>query len=343
MRLWKSKKFWRLSLFGLVGVALAVLLWQVHGVLTPFWLALFIAYLFHPVVDKLHRLGVSKGLSIGLVFLGLVAVVTCIIMFGIPEMFKEFNKLAQNLPQYAGQLQESFSGMHRWYQRAGFPAGVVKAIDANLAGLEEWVGEKLKGVIAAIITFISVLPLLILAPILAIYLLYDWERIKTGLKEMVPYCWRNGAIHLGQETSRVLRRFLRGHLTVATLVGIMTGLGMKLIGMDYALLIGVISALFDVIPYFGPVIGAVPVMALALLKSPQMALWAAGVILIVQQLESNIIQPKVVGNSVGLHPLVVVFVLLAGGDLFGFWGMILAVPVAAVIRVWLAYIYLKLV
>jgi len=121
------------------------------------------------------------------------------------------------------------------------------------------------------------------------------------------------------------------------------GLGVEFVGMDYALLIGIIGGVADLIPYFGPIIGAVPALLLALTKSPWMAFKVAIVILVVQQIEGNLISPKLMGDSVKLHPLWVVFALLAGGEVAGFWGMLLAVPLAAVIKVVIRHIYLRLV
>ncbi|MCL4440943.1 MAG: AI-2E family transporter [Firmicutes bacterium] len=343
MELFKSLKSLRIAIFSLVLIALVALLWRVRPILTPFFLAFFIAYLLSPVVGFLYQRGMSRGIAIAVTYLVLAVIVTALVVFVLPEMFRELNRFAQSLPRYAGDVQAFFDGLQANYKRVTLPAAVVKSIDANLVRAEEWLGLKLQSIIAWIISLVGVLPLLILSPILSVYILYDWERFKSGLKNAVPADWRGNAIHLGQEINLVIRRFLRGNLTVAALVGIMTGVGMKAIGMDYALLIGVICGLFDLIPYFGPVIGAVPALGLALLKSPGMVLWALAVIVIVQQLESNIIQPKIMGDSLGLHPLVIVFALLAGGDLFGFWGMLLAVPIAGVFRVVLSYIYLKLV
>jgi len=343
MEMLQRAKFWRITLFVLVFAAGLLVLWNVRGILTPFFLAFFLAYLFNPAVSAVNRRGFSRGISIALVYLILALVLGSLILFGIPETFKELNRFAESLPRYAGEVQSVLDRLQAGYQQAGLPPGVIKTIDSNLAMGQDWLADKLQDLINSLISLVTLLPLVILSPILSIYLLYDWERLKEGLKRAVPSSWRGNAIHLGQEVSLVIRKFLRGNLTVAVIVGALVGLGMKLIHMDYALLIGVISGVFDLIPYFGPVIGAIPALALALLKSKSMALWTLAVIFVVQQVESNIIQPKIMGDSIGLHPLVIVFALLAGGDLFGFWGMLLAVPAAGVIRVVFKYVYLKLV
>ncbi|HWJ02064.1 MAG TPA: AI-2E family transporter [Verrucomicrobiae bacterium] len=343
MSIWRSTRFWRIGLFSLVGITLLSLTWLARAVLIPFLIAFLLAYLFSPAVKFLTQRKFSRGISIALVFTIFFLSIGTLIFYGIPELFGELNNLAESLPVYAGDVQRFFTDFQAQYKHSGLPPGIVRTIDANLVAGEEWLTVKLQNLISWILSLVGSLPLLVLAPVLAIYMLLDWERFKQGLTGSLPHKWRPGAIHLGQELNFVFRKFIRGHLTVAALVGILVGLGMKLIGMDYALLIGVISGLFDLIPYFGPVIGAVPALSLALLKSPGMALWVLAVIFIVQQLESNVIHPKIVGDSIGLHPLVIVFVLLAGGKLFGFWGMLLAVPAAGMIKVLLTYLYLKLV
>ncbi|MDA8441070.1 MAG: AI-2E family transporter, partial [Peptococcaceae bacterium] len=341
-RWWKNPKLWRIGLFGLCGLGLLGLIWQVRSVLMPFYLAFFLAYIFSPAVGFLHRQHLPRGVAIVIVYCGFAAAVTILVVFGLPEVFKETNKFAESLPRYAVEAQTTVEHLNQHYRR-GLPPAVLKAIDTNLGAGEAWLSGTLQDVIAWFISLVAALPLLVLAPILSIYLLLDWERLKSGLKQAVPRRVRGNLIHLAQEINFVLRKFIRGHLTVATIVGGLIGVGMQLIGMDYALLIGIISGLFDLIPYFGPIIGAIPAVGLAILKSPAMALRVALVIFVVQQVESNLIHPKIVGESVGLHPFLVVFVLLAGAKLCGFWGMLLAVPVAGVIRVGLSYIYLKLV
>ena len=343
MTLLKSLKFWRICIFSLVGICLLALCWIVRSILTPFLLAFLLAYLFSPAVKALTVRDIPRGVAIALVYALFALLLVGLIMFGIPEMFRELYKLADSLPRYANELEQFLAAIQAKYQQAGLPPGIVKTIDANLGKGEEWLGVKLQSLIDGGVALLGALPLLILAPVLSIYMLYDWERMKSGLKTVVPNNRRPAAIHLGQEINTVFRKFWRGNLVVSVIVGVLTGIGMKLIGMEYALLIGIVSGLFEIIPYFGPVIAAVPALALALLKSPSMVLWVLGVIFIIQQLESNLIQPKIVGDSLGLHPLVLVFVLLAGGELFGVWGMLFAVPTAAVIRVILQYVYLKLV
>jgi len=138
-------------------------------------------------------------------------------------------------------------------------------------------------------------------------------------------------------------KFIRGHLLVASMVGVLTSLGLALVGVKFYLLLGIIAGIADLIPYFGPIIGAIPAVGLALLNSSQQALYVLLVMVVVQQVENNLLSPKILGDSVGLHPVVVIFVLLAGGHLFGILGMLLAVPLTAILRILVNYLYTLLV
>ncbi|HEX3032252.1 MAG TPA: AI-2E family transporter, partial [Bacillota bacterium] len=145
------------------------------------------------------------------------------------------------------------------------------------------------------------------------------------------------------DMDQVLRGFIRGHLLVCGLVGGLSALGLYLIGVPFALLLGIIAGILDIIPFFGPILGAVPALALALLQSWQATIYTLLLFVIIQQVEGNIITPKILGEAVGLHPLIIIFALLAGGHLWGVTGMIIALPLAAVIRVAARYMLIKLV
>ena len=136
------------------------------------------------------------------------------------------------------------------------------------------------------------------------------------------------------DINEVLSGFSQGHLLVCVLVGALTGLAAALLGIRYAIIIGFINGLAELLPYLGPLLGAIPSLALALTEGTRQAVYLGVAILVIQQLEANLLSPRIVGNRVGLHPLVVIFALLAGGELFGKWGILLAVQVAAVLKVW---------
>jgi len=320
-----------------------LLLFKVRSILGPFFLAFVLAYLLNPLVVALERHKISRKKSILIVFGLIIAIVITLVFLVLPILYNELSKLAVILPNAIQQFTERVDGLREQFKATGLPSRVALVLDEHLGQGEVIFANRLNLFLDNLPKVLSTATLYILSPVIAIYFLADWKGLGTHFNRMVPQRCRMEWRRLWQDINHVIRQFVRGDLFVAVIVGVLIGLGVKLVGMDYALLIGLICGVFDLIPYFGPFIGAVPAILLALTHSPAMAIKVGLIILIVQQLEGSIISPKLMGDSVGLHPLWVVFALLAGGELVGFWGMLLAVPVAAVIRVVLNHVYFRLV
>lgn len=282
-------------------------------------------------------------MAIAVVFIGIVVVLGLSFFLVLPVLYSELAKLTVVLPQTMQNMDQFVQNVRAQFQASGLPNRVALVLDGHLGQGEEWLAAKLSWFLRMLPDALTSLSLYILSPILAIYFLADWQNLENSFMRLIPQKWRLEWQRLWQDINHVVRRFVHGNLVVAVIVGALVGIGVKLVGMDYALLIGIIGGLSDLIPYFGPLLGAVPALLLALTKSPAMAVKVALVILVVQQLEGNVISPKLMGNSVRLHPIWIVFALLAGGELAGVWGMLLAVPFAAVLKVILRHIYLRLV
>lgn len=337
------KKSWRWLFISFVFVLGLILLMLVKPVLGPFLLAFALSYLLNPVVEGLEKRGIGRRWAIAWVFIGIIFLLGTALFLMLPKLYTELSKLAVSLPTTMQALDHSIQDFRANFRSTGLPNQVVQVIDENLARVEVFLVERLRAFLHTLPEMLASLSLFILSPVLAIYFLADWKRFNKGCLRLVPQKWRLEWQRLLQDINHVVRRFIRGDLIIAVIVGILTGIGVKLIGMDYALVIGIICGMFDLIPYFGPVIGAVPSILLGLTYSPMMGLKIAIVIIVVQQLESDVISPKLMGDSVGLHPLLIVFVLLAGGELAGFWGMLFSVPIAAVLRVLFRHFYFRLV
>lgn len=338
-----KKQKWRWLFVITIFILSIWLLTSVRPILSPFLLALALAYLLAPVVEVLIRRGVGRKTAIAIVFLGIIGTLAITIFLLIPKLYWELSKLTSVLPETMAAVEQKVLDFRSNFQAAGLPHQVISLMDQHLVQGESSMVTWLDGVLDNIPKILTSMTLLILSPVIAIYFLADWERIQGGLLRIVPQRKRVAWQRLIQDISHIVRSYIRGNILVALIVGVLTGVGVKLVGMDYALLIGVLCGLFDLIPYFGPLIGAIPAVLLGLVVSPFMAIKVLIVILIVQQLESSVISPKLMGDSVGLHPLWIIFALLAGGEFAGFWGMLLSVPVAAVIRVIIRHIYFWLV
>ncbi|MHB8076180.1 AI-2E family transporter [Desulfosporosinus fructosivorans] len=338
-----KNKRWRWIFTGTCLLLAMLLLFKVRSILGPFFLAFLLAYLLNPLVVVLERHKISRKRSILIVFGMIIAIMITIVFLVLPILYNELSKLAVILPNAIQQFTERVDGLREQFKATGLPSRVALVLDEHLGQGEVIIANRLKLFLDNLPKVLSTATLYILSPVIAIYFLADWKGLGVHFNRMVPQRWRMEWRRLWQDINHVIRQFVRGDLVVAVIVGILIGIGVKLVGMEYGLLIGLICGIFDLIPYFGPVIGAVPAILLALTHSPAMAIKVGLIILIVQQLEGSIISPKLMGDSVGLHPLWVVFALLAGGELVGFWGMLLAVPVAAVIRVVFNHIYFRLV
>ncbi|EGW40364.1 AI-2E family transporter [Desulfosporosinus sp. OT] len=336
-------KYWKWIFTGICLLLGVLLLFKVRTILGPFFLAFVLAYLLNPLVDGLERHRISRNKSIAIVFTGIIAVLAIIIFIILPIIYNELSKLAVILPNTIQSVTERIEGFREQFKATGLPSRVALVLDQHLGQGEVIIAERLNLFLANLPNALSTVTLYILSPVITLYLLADWKGLEDSFFRIIPQRWRMEWRRLWQDINHVIRQFVRGDLVIAVIVGVLIGVGVKIVGMEYALLIGLICGIFDLIPYFGPVIGAVPSLLLALTKSPGMALKVALVIFIVQQLEGNIISPKLMGESVGLHPLWVVFALLACGEIAGFWGMLFAVPLAAVIRVIFKHIYFRLV
>ncbi|MGE4271544.1 MAG: AI-2E family transporter [Desulfitobacterium sp.] len=338
-----KKEKWRwIFLVSIIVMSLLFIL-SVRSILSPFILAFILAYLLEPVVGSLVKRGAGRKLAIAIVFVGILVSISLLVFFIIPMLYIELSKLTLVLPSTLQTFEQLIQDFRTNFRATGLPNQVVSILDEHLGEGESFLVNWLEEFLDNLPQLLTSMSFLILSPVIAIYLLADWKRLQIGFLRIVPQRQRVSWQRVIQDISHVVRSFIRGNLTVAIIVGILSGVGVKLMGMDYALLIGVICGVFDLIPYFGPLIGAVPAVLLGLIESPFMAIKVAIVILIVQQLEGSIISPKLMGDSVGLHPLWIIFALLAGGEIAGFWGMLFSVPIAAIIRVLIRHIYYWLV
>lgn len=341
---WKlDYKFKRRLLLVILFLLIVYFLYSVRKIFPPFILAIIIAYVLNSPVEQLERLKVKRLYGILVVYLSVSLLLFILGFYGMPVVIKQLTAFGEKIPFYTSEVQGILRDFYNDYKRFNIPASLRESIDSNIVHFEKTITQFLSKLISGLFSLFSQLLNFIIAPILAFYLLKDKEEICKALVQLIPVTKRSEILGLWQEINSVLLKFIRGHFLVAVLVAFATALGLSLIGMDFPLLFGIIAGLTNIIPYFGPVIGAIPALALALLTSPKLALYVILVVAIVQQLESNLLSPRILGKSVGLNPVLVIFVLLAGGELWGFVGLLVAVPLAAVLKIIITYIFLKLV
>lgn len=327
----------------LVSIAGLYFMYRVRIVLVPFIFAFFIAYLLNPLVKFVEKRNLPKCWAILWVYLVVFVLSGIIIVFGVPHILNELNLLISDIPKLTAEVQSIVAHVQTRYSRFALPEGVRQIINERIINFQELLLNAVRAGMASLVKLISYLISLVIAPVFAFYILKDIEQIKNSVTLTIPRKYRSDVLAIGRDIEEIISAFLRGHLLVCIIVGVLTGFGMFLIGLDFALIIGVIAGVAELVPFLGPLIAAIPAISLALLVSRETAVYATIVILIVQQLENSVISPKILGESMGLHPLIVIFSIMAGGELYGFLGILIAVPVAATLKVILRYIYLKLV
>lgn len=332
-----SKRLW----WTLLSLVIIAFLYRVRAVLTPFFFAIVIAYILYPLTDAVEKRGASRGVAILVVYAFFALLAGVSLWLVVPNLVAELETIVLELPEQAKEWEALSQRIVNFVRRMKLPNMVGEALNI-LVGRVELALETLAGKLAQVVmgAFTNLIALII-SPILAYYLLKDHQAMRQRALQYVPAPFRGEAQAMMTEINRALNGFFRGQLVVSIFVGLFVYLGLFLLKIPYALFIGLIAGLFDIIPYFGPVLGFLPAAAFALLKSPLTVLWVLLLFAAANQIENGIISPKIIGDRVGLHPLVVIFAVLVGGDLLGILGMLIAVPVAATLRVVLEHFFLR--
>lgn len=329
--------FW-LTVLGAVFVAFYLF----RAVLLPFVAGAAIAYFLDPLTDRLERLRLPRALAAILVILLFFALALTVLLLFVPLLQKQIGLLFQNLPTYAETLRGQADVLWIKIQtRAGVPVEEQRTLSDAVGGMPDvgralrWAGQIFGEVLSGGLAVFNLLSLLFITPVVAFYLLRDWDRMTAMLDSLIP----RGVLPTvrGQlaEIDRTLSGFARGQILLCLTLGSFYAIGLSLAGLEFGLIIGILAGLLAFIPFVGTWTGAILSIGLAFAQfdDPVRIAIIAGVFAAGQALEGNVLQPMLVGDRVGLHAVWVIFALLAGGSLFGFVGILLAVPVAAVLGV----------
>ena len=330
--------------WGLLLFAIGWLVWRLGPVLTPFVLAALLAWMGDPLVDRLEASGRSRNAAVALVFTLMVLFLVLALVILVPMVVAQVRTLGESLPGYRDWLLQP--AMPWLEARTGIDID-ARLAPARMLDLVREHSERAGGIAAtalgvvsrsgaAMLTWIANIVLL---PVITFFFLRDWDRMVARAASMIPRDHVDTVTRLARESSDVLGGFLRGQFLVMVILGAMYGVGLWLVGLELGLLIGIIAGLFTFIPYVGPATGIILGLIAALV---QFGDWQhlAGVAVVFglgQLVESYWLTPKLVGDRIGLHPVAVIFAVMAGGVLFGFVGMLIALPAAAVGNVLLRF------
>ncbi|MFD1018857.1 AI-2E family transporter [Thalassobacillus hwangdonensis] len=307
---------------------LLVIIWRV---LLPFLIAGFIAFLLHPVIEKLHAFPMPRWTAILIIYLSFFGLIGYGLYKGLPHMIRQMKQLNEQIPALTEQYR---SFIYQLYEKtAALPEGFHNQLDRSLNRMQEWSTSRLDGVITSFTGIMDVVIIAAVIPVLTFYFLKDFELIKRVMKKLTPKRFQPEGKDMLREMNASLGGYIRGQLLVCLIVGVLAFIGFWVIGIDYPLLLGVIVGATNIIPYFGPLIGAVPAVIIALITSGKMVLFVVIVIVVVQIAEGNLVSPYVVGRTTHIHPILIIFALLVGEEVAGIFGMIVAVPILTCVKV----------
>ncbi len=333
----------RWQLFAITAV-IVYLIWLLAPVLMPFAIAAMLAYLGDPLADRLERMGLGRMWAATIVFVVLLIAVVGVLLLLIPLIARQIENLITNLPHYGDWAQHV---AWPWLQARLHLDPHLFDSERLLNGIKEHIGS-IGGVATVVLGKVSRsgvgiamwLTNLVLIPVVAFYLLRDWDRLVAMIDGMLPRSIQPTIARLARESDNILGAFVRGQLLVMLALGVFYGAGLELTGLSVGLLIGMVAGLLSFVPYLGFIVGFVAAIIAALVQFGDWThvLLVCGVFAVGQLLEGYVLVPKLVGDKIGLHPVAVIFAVLAGGYLFGFLGVLLALPAASVILVLLRYL-----
>jgi len=325
----QQTKYWSIA----AGVFL-LMLWYLGDVIMPFVLGGAIAYFLDPVADRLETMGVSRVLATVLITMFAIIIFILMALLIIPTLVEQTVSLVNSAPEIFSKLKDFLT--ERFPSLMDANSTLRQSLDSLGESIQSKGAELVNTVVSSAMSLINVLVLMIIVPVVAFYMLLDWDKMVAKIDSFLPRDHAPVIRQIARDVDQTLSSFIRGQGTVCITMGVYYAIGLMLVGLQFGLLVGAFAGLITFIPYIGALIGGALAIGLGLFQ-----FWGdwvslglvAGVFMVGQALEGNVITPKLVGSSVGLHPVWLMFALTVFGTLFGFVGMLVAVPVAAMIGV----------
>ena len=334
-------------IFILSGIALILwVLYLLKPVVLPFVAAFLVAYLFSPLVDKIHKIGLPRWLAISIVFIGIGVVLTLAMWYLVPLVWEQLMYARDSIPAGIHWLNytllpwvsQTFSVEPMEIDTQQMSTVVMEYIQTNYSA--DSIQAMLLKVAQSGLNFIQIGGTVVLIPIIAFYFLLDWDRMLDNMRRLIPRPYEKSTLHIVGECHSVLGAFVKGQFLVMFLLGTVYAVGLQIIGLEIGLIIGMVAGLASIIPYLGFAVGMIAAVIATLFQFgiDWMQLVLVGVVFMIgQAVEGYVLQPFLLGDKIGLSPVAVVFAVLAGAQLAGFLGMLIALPVAAIIVVLLRH------
>ena len=325
----QQAKYW-----GIATAMFLVVMWFLGDVILPFVLGAAIAYCLDPIADKMERAGASRAVATGIITAMAILVFLIAILLIVPLLTRQAGDLAAAAPEMAANLQAVL--VEKFPELGNGESIIRKSLSEIGTAVQSRGDELLKTLLASVSGLFNVVVLFVVVPVVAFYLLYDWDNMIAKIDALLPRDHAPVIRDLARQIDRTMAGFVRGQGTVCLILGIYYAVALMLVGLNFGLVVGFIAGALTFIPYVGALVGGMLAVGLALAQFWGDWIWIVLVWAIFQSgqfVEGNILTPRLVGSSVGLHPVWLIFALSAFGALFGFVGLLVAVPVAAMIGV----------
>lgn len=339
----KTASFW---LRTIIIVMIVWLLSKVTSIYLPVILALILSFLLNSVVDFFVRLPARWGrrqmprsIAVLLSFVVAVFAIVIVALFIVFPFIQEFDKFVIDLPGLVRRIQFLIVVIEQQATAMELPDNVRDLLNQGVANMASFSVEMAKRILNAVFGFASQAVELVVVPVLTYYLLKDWRSLQLGFINAFSPQYRQHLQNVTSEMGNVISGYIRGQIVISIIMGVLVFSGMYLLGVDYPLVLGLLATLTETIPIIGPVIGAIPAILLAYIISPALAVKVIVFYILIQQIENHLIVPNIMGHTIDLHPIVVVISLLIGGHIYGVAGMMLAVPVTALLRVVIRHLW----
>ncbi|MFP4274533.1 MAG: AI-2E family transporter [Paracoccaceae bacterium] len=324
----------QVTYWGIAAAAFFVALWYLGDVILPFVLGGAIAYFLDPVADRLERAGASRGLATAIITVVAVLIFVVMALLVIPTLVKQTMDLVDTAPELLRNLRDFL--IERFPDLVDTDSTIRQSLDQIGQTIQSKGGELVNTALSSVSSLLNIVLLFVVVPVVSVYLLLDWDRMVARIDELLPRDHAPVIRHLAGEIDATLAGFIRGMGTVCLILGTYYAVALMLVGLQFGLVVGFVAGILTFIPYVGAIVGGLLAIGLALFQFWGDWFWIVVVWAIFQSgqlIEGNVLTPKLVGDSVGLHPVWLLLALSVFGSLFGFVGMLVAVPLAAAIGV----------
>ncbi|EKF8753181.1 AI-2E family transporter [Staphylococcus pseudintermedius] len=311
-----------------------------NTIAAPIIIALILYYLFNPVINLMERYNINRIWGITILFLGIIGMITIAVNLLIPIVSFQFDRLMDNFPNYLNKLTSFANNM----MHIPFLSDYYSQIEKAVTGLQEKIPTFADGLSSKIRVFaeavVNITVVIITVPFVLFFMLKDGHRFKEFSNKIVPPKFRKDVHDLLDKMSEQVGSYIQGQIIVSFCIGILLFIGYSIIGLDYALILASIAAVTSVVPYLGPTIAISPAIIISIITSPFMLIKLIVVWTAVQFIEGHFISPNIMGKTLKIHPLTIIFVLLSAGNLLGVVGVILGIPSYAILKVLVSHIFL---